>query len=81
MSSQGTSSVRIFFGTAFAPMLGDPLSREVSEPNTSSTKSAPEVASCHVDRGAMEPVQEAASVSSRQGDEEVEEVAVSCGNL
>ena len=29
----------------------------------------------------MEPAQEAASISSRQDDEEVEEVTVSCGNL
>ena len=78
-------------------MSGDPLSREVSEPSTSSTESAPEVASRPVvrrvvepapevasrleDGGAMEPLQEAVSISGRQGDEEVEEVAVSCGDL
>ena len=62
-------------------MSGDPLSREVSEPNTSSTESAPEVSSHTMEWGAMEPTQEAVSISGRQGEEEVEEVAVSCGDL
>ena len=84
MSSQGSSSVRVFSGAAFLPMSGDPLSREVSEPSTSSTESAsevtsrpvvrgavepaPEVASRPEDRGAMEPAQEAASILGRQDD-------------
>ena len=62
-------------------MLSDPLSREVSKPSTSSTESVPEIASRPVDGGAMEPAQEAASISGHKGDEEVEEVLVSCGNL
>ena len=97
MSSQGSNSVRLFSGAAFTPMSGDPLSMEVSKPSTSSTESAPEVASRPVvrgamepapevasrpkDRWAMEPVQETVSISGRQGDEEAEEVAVSFGNL
>ena len=81
MSSQGSSSVSVFSKTAFAPMLGDPLSKEVSEPSTSSTASAPEVASCLVDRRDMELAQEAASISGRQGDDEEEQVAVSYGDL
>ena len=97
MSSKGNSSARVFSGAAFAPMSSDPLSREVSEPNTSSTESVPEVASPPEDRGAMEsvpevasrpedrgdiePAREAAPISGRQGNEKVEEVLVSCGNL
>ena len=81
MSSQGSSSVRVFSRIAFVPMSGDPLSREVSKPSTSSTESVPAVASRSVDRGVIEPAQEAVSISGRQGDEEVEEVVVNCGNL
>ena len=81
MSSQRSSSIRVFSGTAFTLMLGDPLSREVSEPSTSSTESAPRVASRPVDRGSMEPAQEVAPISGHQGDEEVEEVTVNCGDL
>ena len=81
MSSQGSSSVRVFSGTAFTPMLVDPLSREISEPSTSSTEFAPKVASHPVDRGAIEPTLEAASVLDCQCYEKVEEVAVSCGDL
>ena len=62
-------------------MSGDPLSREVSTPSTSSTKSAPEVASCPVDRGAMETAHEAVSTLGRQREEQVEEITVSCGDL
>ena len=51
MSSQGSSSVRIFSGAAFPPMSADPLSRKVSEPSTSSIKSVPKVASHPVVRG------------------------------
>ena len=43
------------------PKLCDPLSREVSEPNTSSTESVPKVASRPVARGAVELAQEAES--------------------
>ena len=57
MSSQGSSSVRVFSGTAFVPMSSDPLYREVSEPSTSSIESTPEVSSRPVDKGAMEPMQ------------------------
>ena len=57
-------------------MLGDP-----SAPSTSSTNSAPEVASRPVDRGAIEPTQEAASTSGCQSKEEVEEIAVNYGDL
>ena len=81
MSSQGSSSIRVSSGTTFAPMLDDPLSREVSEPNTCSIESTPEVASHPVDKGAMEPAQEAGSISGCQRNEEVEDVAVSCGDL
>ena len=55
MSSQGTSSTRAVSGTAFGPMSGDPLSKDVSIHSTSHTKSAPEVASRPTDRKAAEP--------------------------
>ena len=80
MSSQESSSVRAVSGTAFRPMSGHPLSRDVSTPSASSTESAPKVAHHPVDRGAAEPEQEAVSTSSRQGDGE-DKVAVSCGDL
>ena len=79
------------------PISSDSLSRKVSEPSTSSIESmaevasrsvvrgpiepAPEVASCSEDKGAMQPMQEATFVSGRQGNDEVEEVAISCGDL
>ena len=81
MSSQGSSSVRAISGTAFVPMSGDPLSREVSAPSTSSIESAPEVASCPAARGAVEPEQEAVSISVCQSEGEAEEIAVRCGDL
>ena len=81
MSSQGSSSARAVSGTAFGPMSGDPLSRDVSTPSTSSTKSVPKVASHPVDREAAEPKQEAVSTSGRQVNDEAEEVAVSYGDL
>ena len=81
MSSQGSSSVRSIPGTVFAPMLGDPLSREVSVPSTSSTEPAPEVPSRPTARGAVEPTQEAVSTLGRQSKEEAEEIAVSYGDL
>ena len=65
MSSQGSSSVRSILGTFFAPMSGDPLSREVSVPNTSSTESTPEIASYPVVRGAVELAQKVVSTSGR----------------
>ena len=71
----------IIFRAAFAPMLGDPLSREVSTPNASSTESTLVVASHPVDRRAMEPAREMVSTSGRQSEEEEEEVAVNCGDL
>ena len=81
MSSQGISSVRAISGTSFVPMSGDPLSREVSILSASSIEYVPEVASRPVERGAIEPAQEAASTSGHQSKEEVEEIAVSCGDL
>ena len=80
MSSQGSSSDRAASGAAFRPISGDPLSRDVSTPNASSTKIAPKVASRPVDRGATEPEQEAVSTSGFQGNTE-EEIVVSCGDL
>ena len=62
-------------------MSGDPLSREVSMPNTSSIESAPKVVSRPVARGTMEPAQETVSTSGRQSEEEVKEITVSCGDL
>ena len=55
MSSQGSSSARVVFGTVFGPMLGDPLSRDVSTASASSTVSAPKVTSRLADREAAEP--------------------------
>ena len=63
------------------PKLGDPLSREVSEPSTFSTESALEVASHPMARGALEPTQEVVSTSGLQSKEDVEKVAISCGDL
>ena len=81
MSSQWSSIVRAVSGTTFAPMSGDPLSKEASTPNTSSTEFAPEVVSSLVARGAVEPAQEAVSTSSRQSEGKMEEIAVSYGDL
>ena len=81
MSSQGSNSTRAVSGTAFGPMSGDPLSRDVSTPSASSTESAPEVASRPADKEAMEPEQEVVSTSGRHVDDETEEVTVSCGDL
>ena len=49
-------------------------------PSASSTETTLEVISRPIERGAMEPEQEAVSTSDRQGGAE-EEVAVSCGDL
>ena len=82
MSSQGSCSVRICSGAAFAPMSGDPLSREVSTSSASSTESAPEVASRPADRRAAEPTRETTSTSDHFSEEEEKnEVAVSCEDL
>ena len=50
-------------------------------PNASSTESVPKVASCLVDRKAMEPVLETMSTSSHPHKEEVEDVVVSYEDL
>ena len=55
MSSQGSSRVLAASGAAFGPMSGNPLSRDLPMPNTSSTDPALEVASHAIDRGAAEP--------------------------
>ena len=82
MSSQGSSSVRIFSRAAFAPLVGDPLSRDVSTPNASSTESAPEVASRPANKRAIEPVRETTSASGRiREEEEEDEVVVCCKDL
>ena len=82
MSSQGSSSVRICSGTSFAPMSGDPLSREASTPNASSTESALEVASRLVDKRSTKPMHEMTSTSGHFNEEEEEdEVAVSYEDL
>ena len=67
MSSQGSSSVRVFSRATFVPMSGDPLSREVSEPSTSSIESVLEVASRPAVREAMEPAPEVASRPEDKG--------------
>ena len=81
MSSQGSSSAKAVPRTAFGPLSGDPLSRDVSTSSTSSTESAPEVASSRVVVEAAGPEREAVSISERRVDDGVEEVAVSCGDL
>ena len=79
MFSQGNSSVRIYLGAAFAPMVGDPLSREVSTPSASSMESTLEVALCPADKKVTEPMLEMTSTSGRFNEEG--EVAVSCEDL
>ena len=81
MSSQGSSNVTICLGVAFPPMLGDPLSREVSMPSTSSTESAYEIASCPVGRRVMELVHEMVTTLGCLGEEEEDEVAVNYEDL
>ena len=68
-------------GAAFAPMSGDPLFREVSTPSTSFTESAPEVASRPTGRRVTELVREIMTTLGRLGEEEEDEVAVSCEDL
>ena len=82
MSSQVSSSVRIYSGAAFVDMAGDPLSREVFTSSTFSTKSTLDVASCPADKGVIGPAREAVSTSGRFSEEEKEdEVAISCEDL
>ena len=81
MSSQGSSSVRVYSRAAFAAMAGDPLSQEVSMPSISFTEFAPEVASSPVDEGVTRPARDMASTSSCVSEEEEDEVAVSCTDL
>ena len=67
MSSQRSSSVRVYSRANFVAMAGDPLSQEVSMPNISFTESTPEVGSRLVDeevtRTAREPVSTSGHVS------------------
>ena len=82
MSSQWSSSVRVFSRAAFAAFAGDPLSKEVSTPSISFTEFEPEVASRPADEGVTGPVHELASTLGRVSEEEEEdEVVVSCANL
>ena len=81
MSSQGSSSIRICSGATFVPMLGDPLSGEVSMPSASYTEFAPEVASCPAGRRVTEPVHEMETTSSCLNEEEEDEVMVSYEDL
>ena len=67
MSSQGSKSVRVFSRVTFMPVLGDPLSREVSELSISSTESVPEVWYRYTVKGAMEPTPEVASRPEHRG--------------
>ena len=79
MSSQGSSSVKVLSGAAFA---SDPLSREVSKPNASSTESTPEVASSPADKRVTRTTYEAVSTSGHFSEEEKEdEVVVSYEDL
>ena len=77
MSSQGSSSVRVYSGAAFTAMAGDPLSQEVITPSISFTESAPEVASCLANEGVTRPTRELASISGHASEEEEDGVAVS----
>ena len=81
MSSQGSSSVRVYSGAIFTSMVGDPLSQEVSTPSISFTEYAFEVASRPTDEGVIGPTSEPASTSSRVSEEEEDEVTVSYTNL
>ena len=81
MSSQGSSGVRTCSGAAFTSMSGDLLSKEVSTPSASSTKSTPEVASRPTSRMTIEPVREIASTSGRPREEEEDKVAVNYEDL
>ena len=83
MSSQWSSSTRVASGTAFGPMSGDPLSKEVSPLSASFAETVPEVASYRMEREATGPKTEAASTSGRLVESVEEEdvavaVAISC---
>ena len=82
MSSQGSNSARAASGSAFGPMFGDPLYREVSTPSASSIESVPKVAAHRIENEVVGPEMEAASTSSHLVEiDEEEEVVVSCGDL
>ena len=81
MSSQGSSSVRVYLGAHFATMAGDPLSKEVSMPSILFKESGPEVASRTTDEGVTRPARELVSTSGRVSKEEEDEVAVSYADL
>ena len=81
MSSQGSSSVRVYSGAVFVAMVGDSLSQEVSTPSISFTESTPEVASHQADEEVTGPAREPISTSGRISEEEENEVEVSCTNL
>ena len=80
MSSHGSRSARIVSRTAFRPMSGNPLSKDMFTPSASSTESAPEVVSRRTNKRPLS-LRGAVSTSRRQVDDEVDEVAVSCGDL
>ena len=81
MSSQWSSRVRICSGAAFAPMSGDPLSREVSTTSASSTESTPEVFSRPTGRRVTESVRETATTLGHLREKEEDEVVVSYEDL
>ena len=81
MSSQESSSVRIYSGVAFAAMGGDSISREVSMPSAFSTESSLEVASCPTDKGVTGSAREAASTLGRFSEKEEDDVVVSYEDL
>ena len=81
MSSQGSSSVRVYSRAAFVAMAGDPLSQEVSTPSVSFTKSAPEVASHPADEGVTRLACELVSILGHISEEKEDEVAVNCVDL
>ena len=70
----------VFSGAAF---MGNPMSEEVSMPNISLTKSAPEVASGPGDEGVIGLVPEPTFTSGHMNEEEEEEgeVKVNCTDL
>ena len=80
MSSQGSSSIRVYTIADFATMVGDTPSMEVFKPSISLIESVPEVASRPGDEGVLGPDCELVSTSGRTNEEE-EEVEVSCSNL
>ena len=81
MSSQGSSSAKAASGTAFGPLYGDPLYREISIPSASSAESVPEVASRRMESEATELEREVTSTSGHRVEVKEEEVAVNYGDL